>query len=429
MPFCYFPDAVGGTEVYVRELARTQAARGDEVLILAPAERAHRYAHDGIAVERYTVSNQIDDVRELYGPAGASADEFVAVLERFRPAVLHVHGVGRAIAPQALQRAREMGIGVVLTYHTPTATCVRGTMLLHGAHPCDGVLDAQRCAACSLTGHGVPPVLATLVARTPAWAGHILRVTRVRARWATALRTRELVGLRHAQTQQLLAAADQLVAPAEWVVQVLHRLGVPAEKITLSRHGIAAPALRAAPTHNGGPVKLVFVGRVEPAKGVHLLMRALRAVPDARIELHIYGVTQGDAHARYRMDLRTEAGRDQRITLHEPVAPDAVVPTLAQYDVLVVPSQQMETGPLVVLEAFAAGLPVIGSRLGGIAELVDEGVDGLLVSPGSVLGWTAAVERLLRDPHLLPRLRQGVRAPRTMGAVADDMAEIYRRIT
>ena len=428
VPFCYFPDAAGGTEVHVRELAREQATRGDSVLILAPADQARSYVHEGIPVERFTVSNQIDDLRDLYGSARTNVGEFMAVLERLRPDVLHVHGIGRAIAPEALRRARQMQIRVVLTYHTPTATCVRGTLLLHGAHPCDGVLDAPRCTACTLTGHGVPALLAQVAARAPALVGNALRRTRMRGRLITGLRTRELVSLRHAQTRELLAAADHIIAPAEWVVRLLHRLGVPTSRITLVRQGIARTATSPAKPTRADNIRLVYLGRFEPAKGIHLLVRALRAVPDAGIELHIYGVTQGDAHVQYRRDLRHEIGRDTRVVLHDAIAPETVVSTIAQYDVLAAPSQQLETGPLVVLEGFAAGLPVVGSRLGGIAELIRDGENGLLVEPASVAEWALTLGRLLHEPQLLPRLRSGVRPPRTMSAVAEDVAQIYRRI-
>jgi glycosyltransferase involved in cell wall biosynthesis len=352
----------------------------------------------------------------------------MAACERFRADIVHVHGIGRAIAPAALEQARQAGIGVVLTYHTPTATCVRGTLLLHGAQPCDGRLDARRCTACTLTGHGLPPVLAELVARTPVAAAHLLRATRARGRWATALRSRELITLRHEQTRKLLEAADLIVAPAAWVQALLHRLGVPAPKITLSRQGITYPPLKTRTERVNSSLRLVYIGRLEPAKGVHLVLRALRALPGAAVELHVYGVTQADAHASYRRKLREAAALDARVTLHDPVAPDEVVRTLAHYDVLVVASQQLETGPLVVLEAFAAGLPVVGSRLGGIAELVHDGQDGLLVDAGSATDWAAAFDRLLREPELLGRLQQGVRPPRTMAAVADDMAEVYRMV-
>jgi glycosyltransferase involved in cell wall biosynthesis len=321
-----------------------------------------------------------------------------------------------------------VGVRVVLTYHTPTTTCIRGTLLEHGAHPCDGVVDARRCTACTLTAHGMPKPIASAIARAPAAAGALLRLTHVRGRAATALRMRELVALRHDHASQVLRAADHIVAPARWVAQVLQSLGVPAEKITLSRQGVHQIPAPAADVARPGPLRIVYVGRVEPAKGVHLLTRALRAMPDAAVELHIYGVVQGDAHVRYRRDLQDDMARDGRVTLHDPVTPDGVVAVVAQYDVLAAPSQQFETGPLVVLEAFAAGVPVVGTDLGGIAELVQDGVNGLLVEAGSVLGWTKTLDRLLRDKSLLPQLKDGVRPPRTMEAVADDMSVVYRKV-
>jgi len=82
----------------------------------------------------------------------------------------------------------------------------------------------------------------------------------------------------------------------------------------------------------------------------------------------------------------------------------------------------------VVLEAFAAGVPVLGSRLGGIAELVREDVDGILVEPASVAAWTAALRTLATEPDRLARLRTGIRPPRTMTTVAAEMAALYRRL-
>ena len=63
---------------------------------------------------------------------------------------------------------------------------------------------------------------------------------------------------------------------------------------------------------------------------------------------------------------------------------------------------------MVVLEAFAAGIPVIGWKLGGIAEIVRPGVDGLLIEPGSIVGWAEALRRVADDPELRGQLKAGV---------------------
>jgi glycosyltransferase involved in cell wall biosynthesis len=95
-------------------------------------------------------------------------------------------------------------------------------------------------------------------------------------------------------------------------------------------------------------------------------------------------------------------------------------------DFVVVPSRWLETGPLVVLEAFAAGTPVLGARLGGIAELVSDDVDGVLVAPDDAPAWALTLASLANDPTRVARLRAGVRPPRTMDEVGCEMALLYR---
>jgi glycosyltransferase involved in cell wall biosynthesis len=82
-----------------------------------------------------------------------------------------------------------------------------------------------------------------------------------------------------------------------------------------------------------------------------------------------------------------------------------------------------------VLEAFAAGTPVIGSNLGGIAELVRHEVDGLLVQPASSpAAWAEALRRVCQDPSLLASLRAGIRAPRHTRQVAAEMKSLCEEI-
>jgi glycosyltransferase involved in cell wall biosynthesis len=156
-----------------------------------------------------------------------------------------------------------------------------------------------------------------------------------------------------------------------------------------------------------------------------VLIPAITADPELPVTLDIYGVA-GSGEKPYGVRLQKRA--DARIRFLNPVAPHEVIPQLSRYDLLAVPSQWLETGPLVVLEAFAAGIPVIGSDLGGIRELVRHEIDGLLVDPSSVSGWTAALRRLTDEPDLLKRLENGVKPPRTMEDVAGDMLFLYGQL-
>jgi glycosyltransferase involved in cell wall biosynthesis len=143
------------------------------------------------------------------------------------------------------------------------------------------------------------------------------------------------------------------------------------------------------------------------------------------LELDIYGVVENPEQSAYVRSLRELAAGDTRVRFCPPVSSHQVPALLHLYDVVAVPSRWLETGPLVVLEAFAAGVPVVGSRLGGIVELVADGVNGLLLEPQSVAAWTGVLRELVEHPDVLQRLRGGIRPPRQMDAVADDMHRVY----
>jgi len=178
-----------------------------------------------------------------------------------------------------------------------------------------------------------------------------------------------------------------------------------------------------------GPLRLVYVGRLHPTKGVQVVLRALAANRDLPVMLDVFGATQDADGAAYRAELLSLSAGDSRVLFRGPLPADRVVDTLAAYDATVVPSQWLETGPLTVLESFAAGTPVIGSNLGGICELVAHERDGLLVPHADTNQWRLALRRVADDRALLDRLRAGIQPPRSTDDVARDMAAVYERIS
>jgi glycosyltransferase involved in cell wall biosynthesis len=429
VPFAYPPDPVGGTEVYVAGLARALGARGIESVVAAPGPPL-RYVHDGLPVVRFETTTGRVDPALLQGdgdPVAAAA--FGRLLDRERPDVVHLHALTSGVSLRGAREARRRGLPVAFTYHTPTVTCVRGTLLREGTEVCDGALDGPRCARCALDGLGVPRWLARPLGAVPVGVGRALGAAGLAGGAFTAARMSALVAERHRAVRAFLGEVDRVVALCRWTADLLDRLGVPRARVVVSPHGLgeAAPArprpVAARPA--GDPLRVAFLGRLDPTKGADLLVDALRALPGAPVVLDLHGVAQGPAGARYRSELRRRAAGDGRVRFREAVEPRAVVDLLRDADVLAVPSRWLETGPLVVLEAFAAGTPVLGAALGGIAELVRDGVDGLLVPAGDRDAWRAALARLAADRDLVATLRAGVRPPRPMTAVAAEMAALY----
>jgi glycosyltransferase involved in cell wall biosynthesis len=466
IPFGFHPDPIGGTEVYVESLARHLQAQGVQIVIAAPGGSDEHYAHDGLPVRRFSVTQTVTDVRELYGEGDARAAQgFARILEEEWPDVAHLHAFTRGVSLALVRHAKRRGIPVVFTYHTPTVSCQRGTLMRWGREVCDGTLDLHPCARCTLHSLGLNRFLSRAVGGLPPTVGRLTGSVGLSGGLWTALRMTDLVQLRHSAFRALMAEVDHVVALCQWAKDLLLHNGVPAAKIMMSQHGLSQPLgdkivdswktggpegydpgqaadedhqenthsdilasqLPSEPPRRGR-LRIAFLGRLDPTKGPDLLIQALRWLRDAQVTLHLYGIVQGAGGIAYLQQLKAMAAGDPRIVFLPPVASDRVISLLRGYHLLAVPSRWLETGPLVVLEAFAAGIPVIGSNLGGIAELVEHEVNGLLVAPDSPVAWRQALGRLAEDRSLLQRLRAGIRPPRTMEEVAVEMLALYHTL-
>ncbi len=435
IPFCFPPDPFGGTEVYVANLARDLQGLGVDAMVAAPSETTRAYTTDGLCVRRYAVSNKVTDVAQLYGPGDLlAATEFAKILDEETPDLVHLHAFTPGVSLRVVQAAKKRGLPVVFTYHTPTVSCQRGTLLLWGKGFCDGKLDLVRCTGCTLNGLGIHAPLAAGMGRLPPAVGRWLGDRGLQGGIWTALRMSELINVRHAAFRKMTSEVDHIVAVCNWVQDVILLNEVPKAKVSLSRHGInwtpdqTTAATRDSTREPGDTLRLAFVGRLDSTKGLHLLISAFKMAPALKARLDVYGIVQGSANVAYQKEMLTLANGDPRISFLEPVAPEQVVVRLRHYDFLAIPSQWLETGPLVALEAFAAGIPVIGWKLGGINEIVQHGVNGLLIEPNSVARWAETLQRVAEDAKLRAHLKAGVRPPRTSVEVAREMLRLYESL-
>ena len=154
----------------------------------------------------------------------------------------------------------------------------------------------------------------------------------------------------------------------------------------------------------GERLHIVFLGRLGPRKGVPELLEALS---DPRLRDRTWRATvAGDGDVESYRDRAAELGLDERIVFPGWVGTEAVHEILADTHVLVLPSHA-EGLPMSVLEAFAAGVPVVCTPVGGMPEVVVDGGNGLLVPPGHAGSLAEAILRLLEDESLRARLATG----------------------
>ena len=428
--FSYAPDPMGGTEVYVGDVCRRLRADGLRAVIAAPGAQPASYEMDGVPVRRFPFQSQPDGLEALYGGGDSvAAFAFDAVLEAERPDLVHQHALTPACSGELIARAKKRGLPVVFTYHTPTVSCQRGTMLRWGSEECDGRLDVRQCTACSLHGLGLNRTVSRMIASAPEAVGEAIAHAGLSGGGWTALRLSTLMKRRHDEIRRVLTSVDRVVVLADWVRRVLRANGIPDRKLKLAPHGVARVEPAARTAWDARYVRLAHLGRLEANKGTGLLIEALRAIPDAPLTLDIFGITQSDADRQELDRVRGLTEGDSRIRFLPPLDHATITTHLAAFDAVVVPSQLLETGPLVVLEAFAAGVPVIGSALGGIAEKVRNGVDGWLVSPhDSVEAWREILARCASDRTLLTGLRERIVPPRSLDDAAHEMRRLYGEV-
>lgn len=406
----YFPDSVGGTEVYVRGLARDLKRAGVDVAIAAPAnpgEPPTSYQHDEIPIHRYAVTHSDRGELALTRP---EPREWCAILDRLNPEIVDLHSLTTDLELPHLKAARRRQARTVVTVHVASAICARGTLMKFGTTPCDGDLSTQPCTACRLEARGLPSTAAWLMSKVPArFAADSAHATR--QAWLTEIGNE----------------TDCVVAVSKWLADTLLRNHIPPHKLVVCTQGVdSTPTGNRHRVSTSAVLRVGFVGRFDPLKGLDVLIDAADLTPlDVPIEFHIWGSARTPQARAYEAAIRTRAGRNPRIIFHgETARPSEAYDAI---DVLVVPSVCFETGPLVVLEAQAAGLPLVGSNIGGIPERVAHGENGLLVPPGDPAALSEALTGLARSPTKLHQLRP-TGTSRTTADVARDTLATYDRI-
>lgn len=426
----YFPESLGGTEVYVAALCRELRSRGHEVLVAAPDSRRDTpstYRHDGVEVLRYPIPPRAtrDEARGRVAARGTEA--FTDWLDRCRPDVLHVHSVVTGLGIREMAAGAAGGARVVLTHHLPSLgyVCGTGTLMHWGEQPCDGIAEPGKCGACMLYSRGIPKSAATTIASLPLAIAR--RLSRVSGPFGTVTGVGALVDDAMAQQRELARLGVTSVALNETARRMLLANGYPPDRLRVNRLGIAGTRTTKSPAATVSPVRLGFVGRLHPTKGVLELAHAVKRLPlDLAFRLDIAGPANGPAEQALLRQIQALLDGDPRVTIRGPYPAGEVAAVLAGLDVLLCPSTWFENGPTVALEAQAAGTPVLGTRLGNLAEIITDGVNGRLLPVGDAAALAVAMEEIIRNPAgTVDRWRESLPPVRRMREIADDYLALY----
>jgi glycosyltransferase involved in cell wall biosynthesis len=442
----FLPRHRAGSEIYAYELCRALHRLGHQVHVLCAeydptrphASLAWRWL-DELPVTELVNNWSFDSFGETYASSQLNA-VLEHALEAIRPDVVHIHNLlNLSFDLPTLAAAR--GIPSVATLHEYALLCPSGGQRVHlqDEHVCRDI-DPTRCARCFVQSPFHTQMALTPLTRRASrwrwlWPGvRLLRVlapglaaragkAAARATTAAALAESEITD-RLAAARRVFDAVDLFVAPSPALGAEFRRFGLPADKLRVSDYGFV-PLPPSMPQPRGDRLRIGFVGTLVWHKGAHVLVDAVRQLPEGSWELVLHGSldTFPDYAARLEemsagMPIRFAGGFDRQ----------QVADIYAGMDVLVVPSLWPENSPLVIHEAFMARVPVVGSRMGGTVDLIDDDVSGLLYDAFSADSLAASLRRLIDDPRLLDRLAAAAPEVKTIDQDAREWEQTYGHV-
>jgi glycosyltransferase involved in cell wall biosynthesis len=393
----------GGTEIFAHQLFKAMRERpGVQAMFLACTNDLHRERKPGTLFQ--TIGRTSDELVMWAGhfdrfyqsqtDLHAVVPEFGNLLRSFAPDVVHIHHsllIGVEIFPlikRVLPSAQ-----IVFTLHDYYPICANdGQMVTIEGRLCHSA-TADACHRC------FPEVAA---------GDFVLRETFLKTQFG---------------------AVDRFIAPSRFLRDRYVSWGIASERIVVLRNGIAAaePAPHRRLAAGARRDRFAFFGHINRFKGAQLALEAARLFDAAggdfamtfhgRLDFQTESFKESFHHELARVPRARYAGGYQR---HE-------LPVLmAEADWVVVPSTWWENAPLVIEEALQNRRPVICSDIGGMAESVRDGVDGLHFRAGDAQALAATLRRAVETEGLWAQLVEQIAPVRTIGDAAQDHERLYR---
>lgn len=432
----FFPLSRGGTEVLTLELARGLLARGHDVAIVAAARDEQRFAN-----ECWLVTEQFDEIsvfRVVYGIAGRKnpfelheqASHRLQTLKRavelFSPDIVHfqhLHG----FSAEAIPLIAALGMVVCFSATDFWVVCPRATLYQPSRHQvCSGPDSPGKCLHC-------------YVPKIPAQVGRLLAGV-AKTEWGERLQVlapvRSLEN-RSAAVVRKVNGAHRIYCSTRFLANILESAGIDKSILSVKPYGVRIGQL---PVHvdlpssftTNQPLIIGFMGSLIEQKGAHVLIDALAKMEGeckSRVEVHIYGAPDREG-GQYQTDLQRSADDSGGRILFQGTFPhEQIGKVLRSLHIMVVPSVWYESAPLVLCSALSAGVPVLVSDLGGMSEVVRDGINGQVFPAGDSRALSENLAELSRNPDAIRKMR-GPDGPywKSIGDYVEEMEAEYAEL-
>lgn len=429
----FLPTQTAGTEMYTLALAKYMKAEGINVIVVIPkkeSKQSENYSYEGISVHCFAEPSTVDRklILGLRKPEGLK--NFSDLLETEKPDIVHFQELsgGNGIGLEHVKLAKLTGAKVFMTFHLVGYTCKTSTLIKCGVESCNGEIDEYICGKCYLSSKDM-----TWISGPVSLISNLLNQYGIDTRTynnpiGTVLGTAKIIGKLRNDLFELVDLCDQVVCLTNWYKNILIKNGINTNKITVIEQGLIIDKVNIEnnlQNTSNKPLKLMFLGRISKFKGIHLLIEALKYLPEIEFSLSIYGSSErGDDYGVKLMETSKNMKNIKWLgILHH----SKIFEIMNNHDILCLCSTISEMSPLVIQEAKAAGIPVIASDVNGNVQLIKHNVDGLIFKSNNVKSLNDQLESLIKDRNLTSKLKSNIVKPKSFVSVGDEYKSLYTK--
>lgn len=387
----YWPFPLGGADIYAGKISQELAKQGNEEVVISinPTKGDSIENFGKVKIYRFYPFNvstfhsigkesiikkgmwTLLDIYSLY-----SYKKIKTILKKENPNVVHLH-TPVDVTLSAVHAVKSLGLPLVYTLHDYFLMCRRFT-LLHG--------NGKMC-----TERNLNPLC------------KFYRTT----------------------TKEIVKNVDIIIAPSQFVLDIHTKHGFfKNSKTIVLPHGIEIDNFgnynKTNKTNDSKIINLLYVGSLTKHKGVHILIDAIKKIKDDNLKLNIIG------SGVYENKLKQLANNDRRICFYGNVPNNEVKKFYEISDLVIVPSIWYDVRPNVIVEAFRAGLPVIGSNIGGIPELIKYNYNGFLFEPGNTEHLKVILEKNIIKRDVLRELGKNAQQFVKQFEMAEYIKKLYK---
>ena len=409
------PEYLGnGTVAYVQELCEQLALKGHSNTLLAASplqvEGERKFAvcrRTYREVDVHAVTNRHAEHENLQHPVQEISDPecekvFRQTLDKVEPDMVHFHSLS-GLCASLIPTAQEWGVPSVVSMHDYWLMCPRRDLLDRSGQVCSDAGNGAKCGEC--------------------------------IEYMPTCESAQTYADRYESMMGWLCEADMVVAESDFMRRSLVTHGIPESRITDIRPAAKTAEALWAWKHRshdaGGPLNFGYIGAISRTKGPHLLVEAASMLSDLRERFRI-SIQGTIADPDYAREIEEQVLKLQyqlpAVGLENDYEPGMLHRILSEMDVCVVPTLWPDNAPRTAMEALGARVPVIGSMVGGIPDLAQHGVNGLLFERGNAESLSLQMRCIIEHQVMPHHLRVRITAPRPMAVHAGEMSALYETL-